>query len=122
MTGFEQRSGRRDVLRELRDLPRRALEEPGDVAPGGERPAGTGEDDEADRLVAVELHEDGRELVARGHRDAVELPGNVQRDRRDRAVALDPEPVVLAHTVAPVSSRNTLRRIFPEADLGSAST
>ena len=90
--------------------------------PAVNAPPAPGEDDEADRLVAVELHEDGRELVACGHRDAVELPGNVQRDRGDRAVTLDPEPVVLAHTVAPVSSRNTLRRIFPEADLGSEST
>ena len=43
-----------------------------------------------------------RELVARRHRDPVELPRDVERDRRDAAlgVALDPEPVVLAHALS----------------------
>ena len=113
---------RGDVLRELRDLPRRALEEARDVAAGCERAAGARDDDERDGVVAVELGEDRGELVARRHRDPVELARHVQRDRRDRVVALHPEPVVVRHPVAPVSSRSILRRIFPEADFGSAST
>ena len=76
------------------------------------------------RVVAVELGEEARQLVAREHRDPVELPGHVQRDRRHAAVAvvLDPESVVLAHTLSFGSSRRTLRRIFPDALFGSDAT
>ena len=64
---------------------------------------------------AVELGEERRELVAREHRDPVELAGHVERDRRHAAVGvvLDPEAVVLAHALSFDSSRRTLRRIFP---------
>ena len=119
--------GRRDVPRELRDLPRAPLEEARDVAAGGEGAARAGEDDEAHRVVPIELDEQRRELVARGHRDAVELPGHVERDRRDAAlvVTLEGEPVVVAHTRSFrsfSSSRRTRRRILPEALFGSSGT
>ena len=58
-----------------------------------------------------------RELVARGHRHAVELARDVERDRRDARRRAHPEAVVVRHPVAPVSSRSILRRIFPEAAL-----
>ncbi len=111
---------RRDVVGEARDVPGRPLQEPGDVAAGGERLAGAGQHDEADGVVAVELLEDAAELVARVHRDAVELARDVERDRRDAAlgVALDPEAVVLAHD----SSRSMRRRIFPDGLFGSSGT
>ena len=53
-------------------------------------------------VVAVELGEELCELVAREHRDPVELPRHVQRDRRHAAlgVVLDPESVVLAHSLS----------------------
>ena len=111
---------RRDVVREARDVPGRALEEAGDVAARGERLARAREHDEADGVVAVELLEDAAQLVARVHRHAVELARDVERDRRDAAlgVALDPEAVVLAH----VSSRSMRRRIFPDGLFGSSET
>ena len=113
---------RGDVPRELRDLPGRALEEPRDVAAGGELAARAGEDDEPHGLVRVQLREGGRELVARRHGHAVQLPRHVESDRRDGAVALHGEPVVLGHASALVSSRSILRRIFPDALFGSEST
>ena len=75
---------------------------------------------EANGSVAVELLEDGAQLVARVHGDPVELPGYVERDRRDAAigVSLDPEAVVLAHD----SSRSMRRRIFPDGLFGSSET
>ena len=71
----------------------------------------------------VELGEDRGELVARSHRDAVELPGDVERDRRDRARRARPgtRRSSLMH-LAVVSSRSILRRIFPDALFGSEST
>ena len=122
--GLRAALGRGDVLRELRDDPRRLRQEAGDVAAGGELATGSGEDDEPHRLVAVELGEERRELVAREHRDPVELPGHVQRDRGHAAVGVvgDPESVVLGHTLSFDSSRRTLRRIFPDALFGSAAT
>ena len=77
--------GRGDVLRELGDDPRRLRQESGDVAAGGELAAGSGEHDEPHRIVPVELGEDLRQLVAREHRDPVELPRHVERDRGDAA-------------------------------------
>ena len=88
---------RRDVVGELRDLPRAALEEAGDVPARGEGAARAGEHDEAHGVVGVELGEEPRELVAREHRDAVELPAHVEGDRRDSFASLDPEAVPAAH-------------------------
>ena len=70
----------------------------------------------------VELLEHGRQLVARGHRDAVELPGDVEGDRGHAAllVALDAEPVVLGHTCSSLSSRAPVRRILPDGLFGRA--
>ena len=91
--------GRGDVLGKPRDVPRRALQKPRDVAARGERPARAGEDDEAHAVVAVELLEETAQLVAREHRDAVVLAGHVERDPGDVAVTLDAEAVVLAHAL-----------------------
>ena len=87
-------------------------------------PPGAGEHDEPHRVVAVELGEELRELVAREHRDPVELPGHVEGDRGDAAlgVVVDPEAVVFGHALSFDSSRRTLRRIFPDALFGSAGT
>src|SRR5207244_9625430 len=73
-------------------------------------------------VVGAELLEDLGQLGAGRQRHPVQLPGNVQRDRRHAAtgIALHPEPVV-AHP-ADASSRSMRRRIFPDGLLGRAST
>ena len=118
---------RGDVLRELRDHPRRARQEPRDVAAGGELAARAGQHHEPHRLVPVELGEDGGELVARGHRDAVELararrasPSRRRARRRARPGTRRTRSRALLR--ASDSSRSTRRRIFPEALFGSDST
>jgi hypothetical protein len=109
-----------DVVRKPRDVPRRSLEEARDVASGGECTARAAQDDEPNALVSVELLEHAAELVARVHGDAIEFAGHVERDGRDAAlgVVLDPEPVVLAHSL----SRSMRRRIFPDGLFGSSGT
>ena len=77
---------RGDVPGQPRQLLGLASQEAGDVAAGGERRARAGQDDEADGVVGAELLEHAGELVAREHRDAVQLVGDVERDRRDAAV------------------------------------
>ena len=95
-----------------------------DVAARGEgllsRPA---QHDDAHGVVAAELGEHARELVARAHADAVELVGHVERDRGDAPVVLarEAEAVVLGHVV-PSVVRSRRRRSLPDALFGSAST
>ena len=109
---------------QLRHHPRRPREEARDVAARRELSARAGEDDEPNHFVVVELGEQRRELVAREHRDPVELAGHVEGDRGDAAlvVAVEPEAVECGHAISLDSSLSTLRRIFPAALLGSADT
>ena len=61
--------------------------------------AGAAQDDRAHLVVAPELLEQLAQPVARGHRDAVQLLRNVERDRRDPTVvvAVESEPVRFGH-------------------------
>src|SRR5262249_48527399 len=111
---------RRHVPCEPGELCGRPLEEHADVAAGRERLAGAAEDDRAHRAVAAQLVEHPRELVTRVHRDAVELAGHVERDRRDAVGDLDADPLV-GH-VAILSVRSIRRRILPDGLFGSSST
>ena len=112
---------RGDVPVQARELLRARLEEAGDVAAGGERPAGAGDDDEAHGLVGAELAEHLVELGARAERHAVELAGDVERDRRHAALGLDAEALVLGHVVT-LSSRRSRRSSLPDGLLGRSST
>src|SRR5262249_1350592 len=115
--GLRAALGRGHVPGEPRQLRRRPLEEHADVAAGRERLAGAAEHDCAHPVVAAELVEYPRELLACVHRDAVELPGHVERDGRDPLGDLDAEPVV-GH-VAIFSVRSRRRRILPDGLFGS---
>ena len=116
--------GRGDVPGEARERLGLGLEEPGDVPARAEGAARTREDDEADAFVLSELVERASELVARLHRDAIQLPGYIERDRRDAAlvVPLDAEAVVAHAVLTGWSSRSRRRRTFPEGLFGSSST
>ena len=110
-----------DVPREPRDLLGMALEEAGDVAAGSEGLACPGEHDRPQAVVSAQRLEHVGEAAASGHRHAVELPRDVERDRRNGAVALDAEAVSLCQT-ATLSRRSSRRRILPAALFGSSST
>ena len=66
-----------------------------DVRAGRERPLVAGEDDAANRLVAVQLLEPCDELLHERLRERVQLLGPVQPDDRDRVVLLDDDECVL---------------------------
>src|SRR5204863_10078895 len=120
--GLRAPLGSGHVPRQAGELFRFALEEPRDVASGGERLlTRASQHDRAHAFVASELLEQTRQLVACRHRDPVQLLGDVERDRRHVAVALESQAVQLRHAVTP-SSRRTRRRIFPDGLFGSAVT
>src|SRR5439155_20842568 len=99
----------------------RSLAEGGDVAAGRERRPRPVEHDRAHRFVGAELVEDASELLPRRHRDAVQLPGDVERDRRHAVRDRNTEAVVVRHVVT-LSVRSRRRRIFPEGLFGSSPT
>ena len=124
ITGFEQRSGAATFFASCETTQGDFVRKPAMSPPAVNWPPAPVSTTNRTDVVAVELGEERRELVAREHRDPVELPGHVQRDRRHAAVGvvLDPESVVLGHTLSFVSSRRILRRIFPDGLFGSAAT
>src|SRR4051812_17951150 len=111
-----------DVVRQARHRPRGGCEESGDVTAGRECASRAGEDDEANLVSGIQLLEDLAQLLAREHRHAVELAGNVERDPGDVAVALHAKPLVAQTSTSCVASLSSLRRILPLADFGSSAT
>ena len=101
--GLRASLGCRDVLRELGDDPGGLRQESGNVASGRELAARAREDDEPHRIVAVEVGKQRRKLVAREHRDPVELPGHVQREVGTPRVGVSgrPETVVFGSRRSP---------------------
>ena len=66
-------------------------------APAANARSDPGKDDAADRLVAVELLEPRDQLLHQRLGERVQLLGPVERDDRDRVVALDENQRLLVH-------------------------
>ena len=117
MTGFEQRSGAATFLASWETSHGERSRKPAMSPPAVNAPPApvrTTKRIASSRSSSTKTAESWSRAVIETR---LSFPGTSSVIVATRAVTLDPEPVVVAHTVAPVSSRSTLRRIFPEARL-----